>query len=122
MIRYMPCKVYTPQGILSGVTTDLFAVVAEPQRRRILDLLRTGDATVGELVTRLELPQPTVSKHLKVLRDTGFVTCEVAAQRRIYRLAPGPFEQLDTWLTPYLRLWDRHLDALGRHLDRKDPP
>jgi DNA-binding transcriptional ArsR family regulator len=104
------------------VATDLFSVVAEPQRRRILERLRTGDATVGELVEHLKLPQPAVSKHLRVLRDSGFVTCEVAAQKRIYRLAPGPFEQLESWLTPYLRLWDRHLDALGRHLDRKDKP
>ncbi|RDI50100.1 ArsR/SmtB family transcription factor [Nocardia mexicana] len=102
------------------MANDLFSVVAEPQRRRILDRLRAGDATVGELATHLELPQPTVSKHLRVLRDSGFVTCEVAAQKRIYRLSPGPFEELDSWLTPYLRLWPRHLDALGRHLDRKD--
>ncbi|RDI63842.1 ArsR/SmtB family transcription factor [Nocardia pseudobrasiliensis] len=102
------------------MAADLFTVVAEPQRRRILEQLRGGDATVGELVDRLELSQPTVSKHLKVLRDAGFVTCEVAAQKRIYRLAPGPFEQFDSWLSPYLRLWNHHLDALGRHLDRKD--
>lgn len=99
---------------------DTFTVVAEPQRRKILDQLRRGDASVGELVDRLELPQPTVSKHLKVLRDAGFVTCEVAAQKRIYRLDSRPFEELDTWLTPYLRLWNTHLDALGRHLDNKE--
>ncbi|MBB5918206.1 DNA-binding transcriptional ArsR family regulator [Nocardia transvalensis] len=103
------------------MATDPFSVVAEPQRRRILDQLRAGDATVGDLAVRLRVSQPTVSKHLKVLRDAGFVTCEVAAQKRIYRLAPGPFEDLDRWLAPYLRLWNRHLDALGRHLDRKDP-
>ncbi len=105
---------------ISGVATDVFAVVAEPQRRRILDELRTGAATVGDLVVRLELSQPTVSKHLRILRDSGFVTCEVAAQKRIYQLAPAPFEQLDDWLAPYLRLWTRHLDALGRHLERKE--
>ncbi len=108
--------------MLAVVAADPFSVVAEPQRRRILDQLRTGQATVGELVDRLELSQPTVSKHLKVLRDAGFVTCEVAAQRRVYRLAPGPFQELDGWLSPYLRLWQHHLDALGRHLDRKDRP
>ncbi|WP_216895533.1 ArsR/SmtB family transcription factor [Nocardia alni] len=102
------------------MAADPFTVVAEPQRRRILDQLRGGDATVGELVDRLAVSQPTVSKHLKVLREAGFVTCEVAAQRRIYRLAPGPFGELDGWLSPYLRLWHNHLDALGRHLDRKD--
>ena len=104
------------------MVADPFTVVAEPQRRRILDQLRGGHATVGELVDRLALSQPTVSKHLKVLRDAGFVTCEVAAQKRVYRLAPGPFEELDGWLSPYLRLWHHHLDALGRHLDRKDRP
>ncbi|MFF0492796.1 ArsR/SmtB family transcription factor [Nocardia sp. NPDC003482] len=104
------------------MAADVFTVVAEPQRRRILERLRVGAATVGELVDGLELPQPTVSKHLKVLRDAGFVTVEVAAQRRVYRLAPGPFEELDGWLSPYLRLWRHHLDALGRHLDRKEPP
>ncbi|MBO0852613.1 MAG: winged helix-turn-helix transcriptional regulator [Nocardia sp.] len=102
------------------MAVDLFSVVAEPQRRRILEQLRIGEATVGELVERLRLPQPAVSKHLRVLRDSGFVSCEVAAQKRIYRLVPDPFEQLDAWLSPYLRLWDHHLDALGRHLDRKD--
>ncbi len=107
---------------IEQVAADPFSVVAEPQRRRILDQLRTGRATVGELVDRLELSQPTVSKHLKVLREAGFVTYEVAAQRRVYRLAPGPFEELDGWLSPYLRLWHHHLDALGRHLDRKDRP
>ncbi|UGT61670.1 ArsR/SmtB family transcription factor [Nocardia asteroides] len=104
------------------MTSDPFSVVAEPQRRRILERLRTGEATVGELVEHLELPQPAVSKHLRVLRDSGFVTVEVAGQRRIYRLAAAPFQQFEGWLTPYLRLWDNHLDALARHLDRKDPP
>ncbi|RJO69316.1 ArsR family transcriptional regulator [Nocardia panacis] len=102
------------------MANDVFAVVAESRRRRILDHLRTGPATVGDLVDRLDLAQPTVSKHLRVLRESGFVTCEVDAQRRIYHLAPTPFAELDDWLAPYLRLWPRHLDALGRHLDRKD--
>src|SRR5215813_2271981 len=105
-----------------AMATDLFSVVAEPQRRRILEQLRTGEATVGELVERLDLPQPTVSKHLRVLRESGFVICEVAAQKRIYRLAPEPFQQFDSWLAPYLRLWHRHLDALEHHLNRKDQP
>ncbi|MFC8045451.1 ArsR/SmtB family transcription factor [Nocardia sp. NPDC057353] len=103
------------------MASDPFSVVAEPQRRRILERLRAGEATVGELVEHLELPQPAVSKHLRVLREAGFVTCEVAGQQRIYRLDAAPFRQLEGWLTPYLRLWDHHLDALARHLDRKDP-
>ncbi|MEU7629669.1 metalloregulator ArsR/SmtB family transcription factor [Nocardia sp. NPDC049220] len=104
------------------MTVDAFAAVAEPQRRKILDRLRTGQASVGELVDQLNLPQPTVSKHLKVLREAGFVTVETVAQKRIYRLAPGPFQHLEDWLLPYLRLWSRHLDALGRHLDNKESP
>lgn len=102
--------------------SDVFSVVAEPQRRRILERLRIGEATVSELVEHLDLPQPAVSKHLRVLRDSGFVSCDAAGQKRIYRLSPAPFQQLDSWLAPYLRLWGHHLDALGRHLDRKDPP
>jgi DNA-binding transcriptional ArsR family regulator len=101
--------------------TDTFAVLAEPTRRRILDELRDDEASVGQLVSTLGIAQPTVSKHLKVLRDSGFVSCRTAAQQRIYRIEPEPFESLDAWLEPFRRLWDRHLDALERHLDRKEP-
>lgn len=98
---------------------DAFAVLAEPTRRRILDRLRRADSSVGELVAALAVTQPTVSKHLKVLREAGFVTSRVAAQQRIYRIETGPLETLDEWLQPYRRLWSRHLDALERHLDHQ---
>jgi DNA-binding transcriptional ArsR family regulator len=96
---------------------DTFAVLAEPTRRLILDELRASESSVGDLVDALAVSQPTMSKHLKVLRDAGFVSCRVAAQRRIYRVEAPPFERLDEWLEPYRRLWARHLDALERHLD-----
>jgi DNA-binding transcriptional ArsR family regulator len=105
------------------VPADAFAVLAEPTRRRILDELCASESSVGDLVDALAVSQPTMSKHLKVLRDAGFVSCRVAAQRRIYRVEAPPFERLDEWLEPYRRLWARHLDALERHLDRQaDPP
>lgn len=100
------------------VPTDTFAVLAEPTRRQIIDELCTSESSVGDLVEALSVSQPTMSKHLKVLRDAGFVSCRVAAQRRIYRIEAPPFERLDAWLEPYRRLWTRHLDALERHLDR----
>jgi DNA-binding transcriptional ArsR family regulator len=102
------------------VPTDAFAVLAEPTRRQILDELCTSESSVGDLVDALSVSQPAMSKHLKVLRDAGFVSCRVAAQRRIYRIEARPFERLDEWLEPYRRLWTRHLDALERHLDGQD--
>ena len=99
-----------------------FAVLAEPNRVRILDELRRSESSVGELVSRLAVSQPAVSKHLRVLRDAGFVSCRVDAQRRIYRLETAPLEDLDEWLQPYRRLWVRHLDALERHLDAQEEP
>lgn len=97
-----------------------FAVLAEPTRRRILDELRTSESSVNELVETLAVSQPTVSKHLKVLRDAGFVSSRTAAQHRIYRIEVRPFEALDEWLEPYRRLWTEHLDALERHLDNQE--
>jgi DNA-binding transcriptional ArsR family regulator len=102
------------------VPADPFTVLAEPTRRRILDRLRRTDSSVGELVSTLAVAQPAVSKHLRVLREAGFVSCRTAAQQRIYRIEPGPFEELDSWLAPYRRLWTRHLDALERHLDTQE--
>jgi len=99
------------------VAVDAFAVLAEPTRRRILDRLRSSSSSVGELVDALVVSQPTMSKHLKVLRDAGFVSCQTAAQQRIYQIEASPFAALDEWLEPYRRLWIRHLDALERHLD-----
>jgi DNA-binding transcriptional ArsR family regulator len=104
------------------VAVDAFAVLAEPTRRRILDKLRRSESSVGDLVESLAVSQPTVSKHLKVLREAGFVSCRTAAQQRIYRIEVRPFVALDEWLEPYRRLWTRHLDALERHLDDQEQP
>jgi DNA-binding transcriptional ArsR family regulator len=97
-----------------------FELLAEPTRRRILDLLRDGERPVGELVDRLSMSQPAVSKHLRVLRDSGLVDVRVDAQRRVYRLRPEPLKEVDAWIEPYRRLWDRRLDRLERHLKRMD--
>ena len=94
-----------------------FAIVAEPNRRAILGLLLTSEHSVGELEQELGLSQPVVSKHLRVLRDAGFVESRVEAQRRLYRLRPEPLRELDEWLAPFRRFWSRHLDALEHHLD-----
>lgn len=94
-----------------------FEVLAEPRRREILDLLRTGERPVGELVERLTLTQPTVSKHLKVLREAGLVEVRQDAQRRWYRVRPGPLAEIDAWLAPYRRMWNASLDGLEQHLD-----
>jgi DNA-binding transcriptional ArsR family regulator len=94
-----------------------FEVLAEPRRRQILDLLRGGERPVGELVEKLTLTQPTVSKHLRVLREAGLVEVRHDAQRRWYRLRPEPLVEIDSWLAPYRQLWSASLDALERHLD-----
>lgn len=94
-----------------------FAVLAEPSRRDILDLLRDGERSVGDLVDRLDLSQPGVSKHLRVLRDAGLVESRAVAQRRLYRLRSEPLVEIDEWLAPYRRLWTRSLDDLARHLE-----
>jgi DNA-binding transcriptional ArsR family regulator len=96
---------------------DTFTVLAEPTRRRILDELLGAEHSVNELVRILDVSQPTVSKHLKVLRGAGFVSSRTAAQQRIYRVEPAPFAELDEWLDPYRTLWAKHLNALARHLD-----
>ncbi len=99
---------------------DIFQVIAEPNRRTILAALLDGDRSVGELVAELPLSQPTVSKHLKVLRTGGFVTAEPAAQQRMYRLRPEQFVELDQWLEPYRKTWAQRLDALDAHLDEME--
>lgn len=99
-----------------------FEVLAEPRRREILDLLREGERPVGELVDRLSLSQPTVSKHLKALRGAGLVEVRRDAQRRWYRLRLEPLVELDSWLEPYRRMWTSSLDALEDHLDRMEEP
>ncbi|MEU4408727.1 metalloregulator ArsR/SmtB family transcription factor [Streptosporangium sp. NPDC023963] len=94
-----------------------FEVLAEPRRREILDLLRTGERPVGDLVERLALTQPTVSKHLRILREAGLVEVRHDAQRRWYRLRPEPLAEMAAWLEPYRSMWETSLDALERHLD-----
>jgi DNA-binding transcriptional ArsR family regulator len=97
-----------------------FEIIAEPNRRAILSLLVSSQQSVGELERQLRMPQPTVSKHLRVLREAGFVESTVDAQRRLYRLKPEPFQEVDAWLAQFRRFWSGHLDALERHLDRMD--
>jgi DNA-binding transcriptional ArsR family regulator len=95
-----------------------FEIIAEPNRRAILSLLVSSQQSVGEIERQLRMSQPTVSKHLRVLRDAGFVESKVDAQRRLYRLKPEPFQEVDTWLAQFRRFWSAHIDALERHLDR----
>ena len=102
------------------MSTAAFDVLADPSRRRILDLLREREHMVGELVGDLGLSQPGVSKHLRVLRDAGLVAVRQDAQRRWYGLRPEPLAEVDLWLAPYRRLWGDSLDALERHLDEQE--
>ena len=95
-----------------------FAILAEPNRRAILRLLVSSQQSVGEIERQLRMPQPTVSKHLRVLREAGFVESTVDAQRRLYRLKPEPLKEVDAWLAQFRQLWSAHVDALERHLDR----
>src|SRR6187551_2916912 len=99
-----------------------FNIIAEPNRRAIVSLLAASERSVGEIERQLRLPQPTVSKHLRVLREAGFVESTVDAQRRLYRLKPEPLQELDAWLEPFRQFWSAHVDALERHLDRIDQP
>jgi DNA-binding transcriptional ArsR family regulator len=96
----------------------VFDVLVEPNRRAILDQLVRGELCVGDLEQRLELSQPVISKHLRVLRDAGFVEARIDAQRRMYRIRMVPLIELDGWLEPYRQQWNVALDALERHLDR----
>jgi DNA-binding transcriptional ArsR family regulator len=97
-----------------------FMIVAEPNRRAILGLLLMAERSVGDIEHELELSQPSVSKHLRVLREAGFVESRTEAQRRLYRLRPEPLMELAAWLDPFRRLWIRHVDALERHLDKME--
>jgi DNA-binding transcriptional ArsR family regulator len=94
-----------------------YAALAEPHRREILDLLRDGERSVNELVARLDLSQPGVSKHLKVLREAGLVRVRADGRRRHYALRPAPLAEVDAWLAPYRELWNTRLDALEQHLE-----
>jgi DNA-binding transcriptional ArsR family regulator len=98
-----------------------FAIIAEPNRRAILSLLASSEQSVGEIEEKLKLSQPSVSKHLRVLRDAGFVESRVDAQRRLYRIKPQPLMEIDAWLAPFRQFWSGHIDALERHLDQMDP-
>jgi len=100
---------------------ESFEIIAEPNRRAILSLLVSSQQSVGEIERQLRMTQPTVSKHLRVLREAGFVESTVDAQRRLYRLKPEPFQELDAWLGRFRRFWSDHVDALERHLDRMNP-
>lgn len=95
-----------------------FAIIAEPNRRAILSLLASSEQSVGEIERRLRMPQTSVSKHLRVLRDAGFVESRIEAQRRVYRIRPEPLMEVDEWLAQFRRFWAVHVDALERHLDR----
>jgi len=97
---------------------SVFEIIAEPNRRAILNLLVASEQSVGEIERQLGMPQPTVSKHLRVLREAGFVESTTDAQRRVYRLKPGALQELDAWLAPFRQFWSAHVDALERHLDR----
>ena len=99
---------------------SVFTIIAEPNRRAILSLLVSSQQSVGEIERQLGMPQPSVSKHLRVLREAGFVESTVDAQRRLYRLKPERLQELDAWLAPFRRFWSAHMDALERHLDRMD--
>ena len=101
---------------------SVFEIIAEPNRRAILSLLVSSQQSVGQIERQLRMPQPTVSKHLRVLREAGFVESTVDAQRRLYRLRPEPFREVDNWLDQFRRFWSGHVDALERYLDRMDPP
>jgi len=127
--RYTPLKgererVYALTRICSvgynQTMESTFAIIAEPNRRAILSLLASARQSVGEIERRLRMPQPTVSKHLRVLREAGFVESTVDAQRRLYRLKPEALQEVDAWLAPFRRFWSPHVDALERHLDRMD--
>jgi DNA-binding transcriptional ArsR family regulator len=118
MLVYALTRIYRLEYI--GRVESVFEIIAEPNRRAILSLLVSSEQSVGEIERQLRMSQPTVSKHLRVLRDAGFVESTVDAQRRLYRLRPEPFQEFDVWLDQFRRFWSAHVDALERHLDRMD--
>jgi DNA-binding transcriptional ArsR family regulator len=117
-VMYTLTRIYAV-GYIKGMES-VFEIIAEPNRRAILSLLVLSEQSVGAIERQLRMPQPTVSKHLRVLREAGFVESTVDAQRRFYRLKPEPFQELDIWLAQFRRFWSAHVDALARHLDRMD--
>lgn len=119
MNAYGLTGIYSQEYIHSMESTT-FAIIAEPNRRAILSLLASCERSVGDIEDRLNLSQPSVSKHLRVLREAGFVESRVDAQRRLYRINPEPLMEIDAWLVPFRRFWTVHVDALERHLDQMD--
>jgi len=119
-LKYTLTRIYAVEYIKR--VESVFEIIAEPNRRAILSLLVSSQQSVGEIERQLRMPQPTVSKHLRVLREAGFVESTVDAQRRLYRLKPEPLQELDAWLAPFRRFWSAHVDALERHLDRMGHP
>ncbi len=115
---YTLTRIYLVEYI--GRVESVFEIIAEPNRRAILSLLVSSEQSVGEIERQLRMSQPTVSKHLRVLREAGFVESTVDAQRRLYRLRPEPFQEFDVWLDQFRRFWSAHVDALERHLDRME--
>jgi len=116
-------RIYALTGICrlrytSRQMESVFGIIAEPSRRAILTLLASSEQSVGDIERQLQMTQPAVSKHLRVLREAGFVEATVDAQRRLYRIRPEPLQEVDAWLAPFRQLWSTHLDALERHLDR----
>jgi DNA-binding transcriptional ArsR family regulator len=120
----MRLHIYTVCRMLVAMPAEIavLEVIAEPTRRRILDAVRDGERSVGELVEQVGMHQPGVSRHLKVLRDAGLVEVRRDAQRRLYRLRPEPLMELDAWLEPYRAEWTARLDSLERHLRRTASP
>ena len=118
----MVALIYATCYVRVVIATATLEAIAEPTRLRILEAVRTGERSVGELVDELGMSQPGVSRHLKVLRDAGLVTVRSDAQRRLYRLRSEPLRDLDEWLGPYRAEWSTRLDALGRHLERTSVP
>jgi DNA-binding transcriptional ArsR family regulator len=119
-LLYALTRIYATTYI--WLVSSVFEIIAEPNRRAILSLLASSERSVGDIERQLRLPQPTVSKHLRVLRESGFVESTVDAQRRLYRLKAEPFQQMEAWLVPFRRFWSAHMDALERHLDRTAQP
>jgi DNA-binding transcriptional ArsR family regulator len=115
---YSLTRIYSVEYIQS--VESVFEIIAEPNRRAILSLLVSSQQSVGEIERRLRMPQPTVSKHLRVLREAGFVESTVDAQRRLYRLKPDAFLEVDAWLAPFRRFWsERHLDRIDQSTPTK---
>src|SRR5215510_9319592 len=115
---YAVTRIYTCAYTRSMLSA--FEVIAEPNRRAILTFLGSSERSVGAIERKLRLSQPSVSKHLRVLREAGFVESRIDAQRRLYRVRPEPLKELDAWLVPFRRFWSRHVDALERHLERME--